>query len=44
MCKWYIERQGEGICQYSYFKGKIANVTKCEGKKKKCKKGKWKNE
>jgi len=41
MCKYYIERQGRGICQYSYFQGRLAAPSNCQGKKKKCKKGKW---
>lgn len=41
MCRYFIERQGKEICLYSYFQGRLATVVNCQGKKKKCKKGKW---
>ena len=42
MCKYYKEHQGQGKCLYSYFRGRLATTVNCQGKKKKCKKGKWK--
>jgi len=39
-CKYFYPRKK--VCAYDYFKkAGIVKPTKCEGKKKKCKNGKW---
>lgn len=38
-CKFFNARKL--TCNYSYFQGGTPKATKCEGKKKKCRTGKW---